>query len=240
MDNQEAKFILRAYRASGADAADPAFGDALAQARLDPALSRWLEQEQALDNAVARKLKAIAPPPGLRETLLAGGRASRRSSRGRYSLPTWLALAACVAVVLGLAFAWPAYRAGAERERLASLVIEDTLHAAHGSSGAESSKLQSYLETTTGKLTGAPMPVALNRLETTGCRTLSLGGHELAEVCFARAGKEYHFYVTTRLGGSAKPKFTEHDGIVAATWSDAGNSYILATTSGVEALKSLL
>ena len=47
MTNQEAKFTLSAYRANGQDAGDPAFAEALAQAKQDPALGAWLARAQA-------------------------------------------------------------------------------------------------------------------------------------------------------------------------------------------------
>ena len=71
MNNNEAKFILRAYRPSGRDAADPAFNSALAQAKSDPALGAWLVREQAFDALITKKLRAIVPPPDLREAILA-------------------------------------------------------------------------------------------------------------------------------------------------------------------------
>jgi hypothetical protein len=61
MDNEEAKFILRAYRPNGADAGDAKFCAALEQAKRDPELARWFERELALDKTVAGKVRAITP-----------------------------------------------------------------------------------------------------------------------------------------------------------------------------------
>ena len=44
MNNQEAKFILGAYRPGGRDAVDPMFSEALAQAGRDPELRAWFEK----------------------------------------------------------------------------------------------------------------------------------------------------------------------------------------------------
>jgi hypothetical protein len=72
MNNEEAKFILRAYRPGGQDAADPQFAEALDQARRDPELSRWLAEQTALDTAIGGKLQSIPVPADLRASILAG------------------------------------------------------------------------------------------------------------------------------------------------------------------------
>src|SRR5206468_40161 len=76
MNNTEAKFILNAYRPNGRDATDATFAAALQQAKADPALGAWFAREQSHGAAVAAKLRAIVPPAGLREAILAGGRVS--------------------------------------------------------------------------------------------------------------------------------------------------------------------
>ena len=52
MNREEAQFILHAYRASGEDAHDPQFTDALALVRTDPGLAHWFARTQALDAAI--------------------------------------------------------------------------------------------------------------------------------------------------------------------------------------------
>ena len=72
MNNDEAKFILRAYRPGGQDAADPQFAEALAQARRDPGMARWLAEETGLDAAIAKKLNSLPVPAHLKASILAG------------------------------------------------------------------------------------------------------------------------------------------------------------------------
>src|SRR6266487_2814662 len=84
MDNQEAKFILNAYRPGGQDASDPRFAGALEQARRDPILDRWFGESVAFDAAVSQKLRAVEAPADLRENILAGVKVSRAS---RWSNP---------------------------------------------------------------------------------------------------------------------------------------------------------
>lgn len=72
MKNDEAKFILRAYRPGGQDAADPQFAEALAQSRRDPELGRWFAEQTALDTAIGGKLQSIPVPADLKASILAG------------------------------------------------------------------------------------------------------------------------------------------------------------------------
>jgi len=72
MNNEEAKFILRAYRPGGEDAQDDAFAEALAQVRRDPELARWFAQESALDAAIHAQLATVPVPRDLKAAILAG------------------------------------------------------------------------------------------------------------------------------------------------------------------------
>src|SRR5437879_363453 len=104
MTNTEAKFILAAYRANGGDAGDAAMADAVQQAKNDPLLRAWFQRAQGHDAAVAAKLREISPPAGLREAILAGGRAStgiRQARRPAWLRPTWLAAAAAILILAG-------------------------------------------------------------------------------------------------------------------------------------------
>jgi anti-sigma factor RsiW len=242
MDNQEAQFILRAYRANGADANDPAFLAALEQAKRDPSLARWLAQEQALDAAISRKLNAVMPPTGLRENILAGAKASRPTRSAWLNSPMIYALAACLMVAVGLSIVLPKYRDAQARRDFAQLVIDDAVHEQHTARAIEASAaLRSYISNTSTHLASGDMPVAREQMMNLGCRTITLGGRPVAEVCFARSGYVFHLYITPRMKDlDTQPKFFEHDGGAAAGWSDATNSYVVATTSGVEALRQIL
>ncbi len=103
MNNDEAKFILRAYRPGGPDAADPQFAEALAQARRDPELAQWLAEQTALDAAIGTKLQTVPVPADLKASILAG-----RKVVPLPATPWWririhpAATAAALAVTLGL------------------------------------------------------------------------------------------------------------------------------------------
>jgi hypothetical protein len=80
VDSREARRILALYR-RGREDADPLFAEALAAARQDPELARWLEAQRRADAAIRRKLTGIDPPADLRARILVAGRAAAASGQ---------------------------------------------------------------------------------------------------------------------------------------------------------------
>ena len=244
MTNNEAKFLLGAYRPNGGDAANAIFGEALNQAKSDPALGAWLARAQAHDAAIAARLREIAPPAGLREAILAGGRASRTPPVTWRRPAVWLALAAGVAVLLSATVAlWP-NRAAAETARIANFALADTAHGKHGGHGEAAGALQVLLSQPTTRL-GAGLPVDFAALRATGCRTVSFAGHDLLEVCFQRNGAWFHVYIANRadfpsLPAGAAATFAQQAQLGCASWSDATHHFAVVSEAGLDAIKRLL
>ncbi|ATC62924.1 hypothetical protein CMV30_02520 [Nibricoccus aquaticus] len=253
MDNEEAKFILKAYRASGADAGDARFAEALEQAKRDPELGRWLEREQALDKAVATKMRAVMPPAGLREAILAGGKMSARAEQQRerswWSQPRWMALAASVVLMLGVAgVSWPRFAAADEAKRFGAFAMNDLIEAAnHDAHGPGMGQLAAIVSDAKRRLGGA-LPIEFDALKANGCRTVRYDGRDVLEVCFERGGKEFHLYVMKRpenawmrVGAEAVQIVDAgRDGVMSAVWSDERHVYALAGAEGVGALRAVL
>lgn len=242
MDNEEAKFILKAYRPNGADAGDARFGGALTQAERDPSLRVWFEREQARDKVVAAKLKSIPVPVGLRESILAGGKLSV-ARRPWWRQPAWMALAASVAILLTLALSWRYRAVRTDWNQVVAQISNDAAHdELHGSHGETAKQLVAMLTSSTTHLS-APMAIDLGRLKTDGCRTLSVAGHEVMEVCFARNGGEFHLYVMKRPAARdlpPAPQFATRAGMHSVLWTDANHLYVMASTKDEAALKALL
>ena len=245
MTNEEAKFILRAYRAGGHDAADPAFHEALEQARKDPALGRWFEFERRFDEVMTAKIGSMPPPAGLREAILAGAKVSQRSMQASWwQNPRWLAMAASIAVILTLSVVslWPA-RVDAQQVR--AFVLRDLAGPRHEGHGPGSEALQATLSDPSRPL-GAGVKIDFAQLKSSGCRTITFEGRELLEVCFKRDGKWFHCYIArrsdfpraARLG--AAPEFQAEEQRQCMSWADADNLYIVAGHAGLDALKRLL
>ncbi len=243
MTNEEAKFILSAYRPNGSDSGDAAFGDALRIAGEDPLLGAWFARSRGHDAAISEKLRQIAPPPGLREAILAGARAS--DPRGGSGMGWgWIAgLAAAAALAIGVFSMRAPVRPGAGTEGFAGFAVNDMVSETHGGKGEPAGALVATLQTA-----GARMPDAsqidFERLRDTGCRTLSFQGHPVLEVCFVRDGSLFHLYMTPRepsRGAPAQgPSYVTLAAGAAALWSDSRFDYAVASTAGVGAIRRLL
>lgn len=243
MNNDEAKFILSAFRADGRDAAAPQMAEALAQAERDPELRRWLEHQRAFDRVVAGKLAAVAPPAGLREAILAGGRASQ-PRRAAWRNPAWLAAAAVIALlalvgVQGLRS--PAPGALAELAEFAAKDLADD-HASHDGHPTGLGEVQASLAAASGSLAQAGFALDLDELRRQRCRAVKVGGREVFEVCFNRDGAWYHLYVARRgdLAPGADLATAEQGAYAAAAWADAKHIYALVGQGGAAALKRLI
>lgn len=239
MSNEEAKFILGAYRPSGQDAGDPAMAEALAQAKRDPALGAWFARQQAHDNVVAAKLREIAPPAGLREAILAGSRASR-TTRAWWRQPVAFAIAAGFAVMLGIAGFWTTNRAEAAvplPQFAADYVAGGFFLAQHS---AHVDELKTWLAAHKAPMP-AELPVGLTQLRALGCKTIDYRGKEISMMCFGQ-GKEFHLFVA-RLedvsdeGATPQPQFSARKKLSVATWTDATHRYVIVTDDSMKALK---
>jgi len=248
MNNEEAKFRLRAYRPGGADAGDPALSEALEQAKRDPALGAWFEREQAHGRAVAQKLAAVQPPAGLREAILAGARASKPkepAARPRWRSPLWLMAAAAVLMLGSVLTWWKAPVAGATLDEFAvNFVARGFVLQKHS---ADLGALRSWLTERQGPLPEA-LPAKFAELRALGCRTLDFRGREVSLVCFERGGKEYHVFVGRRSDfgdgagpdAAAGPRAYPKTGLVAATWSDARHRYVLVSDADLATVRGVL
>jgi len=96
MNTSEAKKILLLYRGP-VDDADPQFQEALAEARRDPELTRWLAEQRTCFDAIRSKLRDIEPPHALAEKII-----SRRPIPFRHDLNRILQLAAAILISAGI------------------------------------------------------------------------------------------------------------------------------------------
>ncbi|HEY3754520.1 MAG TPA: hypothetical protein VGL42_00060 [Opitutaceae bacterium] len=244
MNNEEAKFILSGYRPGGSDAQDPAFTEALAQAERDPELKRWFERSCTFDAKIAASLKSVAPPEGLREAILAGGRVSFGRTPSQSHWTRWLAMAAVLVIGIGLAGLWQHNRHRGESESaLARFALADVNRGGH--IGDPDSASRAALEADTGPLDSSALPVDFARMEKDGCRTLHLGGRRVIEVCFARSGIMYHLYFMQRASDDVPnskelPAQWESEGAAAAAWTTSQYIVALATHGPAAALQRLL
>lgn len=250
MNNNEAKFILDAYRPSGRDADDPAMAAALAQAKNDPALGAWLAREQAHGGAMSAKLREIVPPAGLREAILAGGRVSGGKTEGApvrrltWTQPVWLAAAAAIAVLVTVTIAlWP--KRAVASSALNDFALVDALESqTHGGHGEITGALQKTLSQDWTHLT-TEVPIDFAALRKNGCRTVNVAGRDVLEVCFKRNGAWFHCYIARvedfpGAPAKAAPSFLQSGSVAAAAWADGAHRIVVASTAGRAAVERLL
>jgi hypothetical protein len=247
MTNNEAKFVLSAYRPNGVDASNPAMADALKQVKSDPTLNAWFVREQAHDAAIATKLREITPPAGLREAIVAGvraGESNRGGNRSRSYRPVWLAIAAAVAVLLGSVTWWQvsSVKGRTLDEFAVNFVARGFLLSKRS---ADLGELKGWLAERRGPLP-AELPAEFNRLRALGCKSLNFQNHDVSLVCFERGGKEFHVFVARRDDFPAFPvRLTPEIGeaqrkLVTAKWSDANNHYVVVSDGSLADVKALL
>jgi hypothetical protein len=243
MNNAEAKFILQGYRPNGADAADPAFGAAVEQARKDPALGAWFAKEQAFDAAVSAKFSQVPAPADLRAAILAGSRVTAASAPRRHwwNQPVWMGAAAAVAVLMAVGVVlWPKQAAAFGDFALA----DAKLSAIHGGHGHENNDLQAVLNDPATKL-GQKLPINFANLHETGCRTVTFQGHDVLELCFKRNGVWFHAYFARvadfpRVAMNARPALEDRGSTAMASWADAEHLIVVVSKTGRKNLEALL
>jgi hypothetical protein len=241
MTNQEAKFILRGYRSDRSDTESSLFAEALRQARSDPALGDWLAREQAHDAVVASKLREITPPAGLRAAILAGGRASKPARESKHAA-WWVLVAAAAAVLLVTSIGlWPK-TAGVDR--LSEFALADTAEDRHEGAGDAVRAVQTVLSDSRMRLR-EQLKVDLADLKANGCRTVSLDGSDVLEICFRRDGTTFHLYAMRDAESGADTEevvYRERGDLSCATWSDrsSGVRYAVVTSGGLQSVRNLL
>ena len=92
---------------------------------------------------------------------------------------------------------------------------------------------------------GAGLPINFAALRDTGCRTLTVGGHDVLELCFNRDGQWFHCYVARRadfpaLAIAAAPQIAQRGKMAVASWAEASHVYVVASPAAMDAVKRLL
>lgn len=242
MNRDEVRGILSAYRPANGEPPDPFIAEALREAARDPELSRWWEEEQVFDQAIAAKVQGMPVSVELKSRLLQTAPlaiSARHSWSRRITL-----LAAAIAISAVLFSSWrgpfqPAVSLADYRDEMISFVrIAPSLEMETN----ELSLLLGHLEKT-----GAPSDISilpkLRELEATGCRTLRFRGQDVALICFKREdGRLAHLFfmesaTLPRLSSAGDRTHAAQGEWMTAAWSERGHTYLLAVQGDQSALE---
>jgi len=244
VNNQEAKFILSAYRPGGEDACTTHFAAALEQVSRDPVLAAWFSNQRALDMATSDALCSIPVPDDLRTNILAGAKISRR---GLWPLrPVFLAMAATLMLLAGVAGFWMHQSAldSWQKDALAFLPNLGNGQSHFDHEAIDSRALQQWLQEQHAPAADV-MPAALEALPALGCKTISSNGKPVSITCFRMPGGELVHLIVTDASGLKRPlpqqpRFVRQNEWMTASWTQNGQALMLATKASSRELRDLL
>lgn len=243
MDNQKAKDILACYRPGRDDQADPQFAAALEQARHDPDLARWLEQQAGLDAALREKFKQIPVPAELREKVLA--QLPARRVVVWWWQPAFRAAAAALAVLATIASFWllhPRDTFDTYRQQMAGLVSGEYEMSLKSK---DLNEIRDYLASQGWPSEYALTP-AIQRLEAEGGSIIKWHGKKISLVCVeAGQNKDLFLFVVPRsvlpdAPATESPQFATVGGMMTAAWTAGDKTYLLAGHGDEQLLRRYL
>lgn len=241
MDSERAREILACYRPGHDDPTDPEFAEALAHARRDPRLGRWLEQQLALDATMCAQLREVPVPPDLRRNILARYPTAPVVAPPRRR-PGWRALAAPVAVAAAIAGLWITTRRPtfeAYRQHVAGLVMRDYEMSIKSK---DLDEIRSYLAAQ-GSPSDYTLTPAMQRLDAEGGSAIGWRGRKVSLICLeGPSDRDLFLFVVARSAfpdapTAATPQFARVGDMTTATWSVDDELYLLAGRGDAEFLR---
>jgi hypothetical protein len=251
MNHDEAKTILLRYRPGTADAADPEVAEALALARRDPELTRWLTELGARHEAFRAGFRKIIVPAGLKEQII-----SEQAARGIIGLRRRrmiLTAVAALTVLVILTPLWLQHRGGEDayttyRNRMARVALRGygmdfvtNNPAAIRSFLAQKQAPADYI-----------LPAPLEQTAVSGCAIQGWQGTKVSMICF-RTGKPlppgqqsdlWLFVVDRTAVRNAPPagerRFARVSRLQMVTWVQGDKLYVLGMEGDEHALQQFL
>jgi hypothetical protein len=227
MTREEAKKLLAIYRPK-IDADDPQFAEALAQVERDPELARWLEEQCATYEALRNRLREAPGPEDLLKKTL-------RHRPSVWRKQTWLQLAACLAVLAGVAYFWLSRDAGPPtfgkyQRAMAGVVSKYRMSLETG----DFDRVRAFLANNQAP-SDYVLPKSIMQQRLLGCATLSWDGHPVSLICLRhQSGADLWLFVRRRsdmrgVPPSADPVFNAVNQVNTASWQQGESIYLLAT-----------
>ena len=255
MENKT-RLLLSARRSGGQDDRDADMAEALAYAQGNPALAEWASGQQRTDAALAAKLRQVQPPQGLRDTILAGAKVSRRRSGswferrafGNFRMGEMLA-AAAILLLIGVALVsqYAGYDKGHGWQAMAVAEVEKIEHgeAAIDHQVADMPEIRTWLAAQAAPVPGDSTPAALAKLGIYGCSKRTWQGQAMTIVCFKLGpGKDVHLIALSNVNiadapPQGVPEYSSVAGYTTVSWSEGSLTMMITGKVTKEELAKL-
>ena len=241
MTREEAQKTLLLYRPGTADADDVEIAAALALAKQDAELSRWLEQHCAQHQILRARIRDIPVPAGLKEQIISERLVHTQKRVVRRTVLLAAFSAALILIGWWAAGSWQRPSRGDTFANYRSRMVKSALrgYAMNFESG-DLTQIHSYLaKRNAGE--NYELPAALRKATATGCAIENWQGANVAMICFHTGrplppgGKsDLWLFVVDRasvknapLGDS--PQFARVNKLITATWTRGDKLYLLGT-----------
>ena len=238
MNREEAKLELDATTLRPQDASP----EALAHVAQDAALANHLAARTEFDEKVSTAL-SMSVPADLRASILQAA-APRTGRVVRWLVPALLSAAACV--VIGWALLWPVRDDMPEWQAVS---LAEIARVEYGLALVDHhSEDLSVIKTSLAEdQSPVPqrLPDGLKSLPVLACKCIQVNGRRASMICFnLEDGAEAHLIVMDNTGmvelpPEQVPQFLQSKNWSMASWSDGSQSFLLATTGHLKALKKL-
>jgi hypothetical protein len=257
VNHDEAKTILMLYRPGTADADDPQIAGALALAKREPELARWLEEHSARQEALRSKFRQITVPAGLKEQIISesAARAMTISRQRRNTVfAAVAAMASVVILLIVLSSSWLPHRQN--DDNTLAIYQNQMVRIALNPYGMDlttndSEQVRAYLATRQAPA-DYDLPPALQKAALTGCAVEGWQNVKVSMICF-RTGRplppnqssDLWLFVVDRasLKGapeSSQPRFAAVKGLITAVWAQGDRVYLLGTEGDESAIRKFL
>jgi uncharacterized membrane protein YbaN (DUF454 family) len=251
MNRDEAKTILLLYRPGTADAGDPETAAALALAKKDPELTRWLVEHCARQEALRAGFRKITAPAGLKEQIISEQAAHEKMLFWRPRAV--LAVAAVIAALVVLTPLWFQHRGKDDtyaiwRSRMVGVALRGYVMDLVTNNPAQ---IQGYLARNQAPADYV-LPAPLAKTAMTGCAIESWQGAKVSMVCF-RTGKPlppgqqsdlWLFVIDRSRVKDAPPagsrQFVRVNKLMTMTWTQGDKLYVLGMEGDEQTLQQYL
>ena len=239
MTPEQAKRILLLYRPDLPE--DGEFAEALAEARRDPELARWLEHHLTTQRALRQKFRQIPVPPELKEQILMGRVIVRPIWWQQRRI--WVGLAAAIVLYIGLTMF-------SERrpDRFADyrdFVVEAVLRAYRMEITTKDGQVVRQHLHDRGAPDDYTVSDGLQKIAVKGAGRLRWRGYPVSMVCFERDDKQllYLFVLdqtAVKDSPSGTPDVAPVNKLMTASWSSGKRTYVLAGPEDAQSIRKYL